>query len=184
MNENASFDEIHSKFSPAIIGYLSRIVGATDAEDLTQEVMLRVEKNLPRFEKRSSFSTWIYRIATNVALDHMRKKEERRRSSELPLNEFNTPATASNVEGESEDREFLQCVREFVASLPDNYRVAFILHEMEGYENRQIAELLGVSLATVKIHIHRARSRLKKKMEQGCCLYYDEKSRLACSRKG
>lgn len=77
----------------------------------------------------------------------------------------------------------LKCVREFVDGLPEEYRTAFVLHELEGMPNAAIAGILEISLPTAKIRIHRGKMRLKTKMENGCCLYYDEENRLACSRK-
>ena len=75
------------------------------------------------------------------------------------------------------------CVREFVDRLPPDYRTIIVLNELEGFTNREIAEILQISLDTAKIRLHRARAQLKKSLESGCDFYLNEGSELACDRK-
>ena len=76
-----------------------------------------------------------------------------------------------------------ECVREFVDRLPTDYRTVLILNELEGFTNKEIADILQISLDTAKIRLHRARAKLKKALEDGCDFYHDDRSELACDRK-
>ena len=79
--------------------------------------------------------------------------------------------------------EMADCIKEFVYRLPPDYSTIIILNELEGFTNKEIAEILQVSLGTVKIRLHRARAKLKKSLETGCDFYQDERSELSCDRK-
>jgi RNA polymerase sigma-70 factor (ECF subfamily) len=79
--------------------------------------------------------------------------------------------------------EMSDCIREFVDRLPPDYRTIITLNELEGFSNREIAEILDISLETAKIRLHRARAKLKDSLESGCDFYLDESSELACDRK-
>ena len=79
--------------------------------------------------------------------------------------------------------EMNECIREFVDRLPADYRTVIILSEIKDLKNKQIAEILDLSLDAVKIRLHRARARLKKEFEAGCDFYHDEDGELACDRK-
>jgi RNA polymerase sigma-70 factor, ECF subfamily len=195
-DKELDFQEIYSSFQPRIRGYLSRMLGKNEAEDLAQEVFIKVDKALKEFRGEARLSTWIYRIATNAALDRLRSSSFRQREKECVLGE-----TSSQNEAEPEDRnvwtgeqkpdleqqlihrEMNSCIREYVEQLPEDYRAALVLSEVEGFKNREIAEILGVSLDTVKIRLHRARARLKDSLESHCHFYLDERSELACDRK-
>ena len=76
-----------------------------------------------------------------------------------------------------------ECIREFVDNLPADYRTIIILNELEGFTNKEIADILQTSVDTAKIRLHRARARLKKMLEEGCDFYHDDRSELACDRK-
>lgn len=184
---HASFTDLYQEFHPRIRRYLGRFVGPHEADDLTQEVLFKAYRSLGSFAGRSSLSTWIYRIATNAAIDHRRSASFRRRRDTVSLETSGLiellPDRSATMGAVPPDDDMLKCVREFIDALPEDYRTAFVLHEMERIPSATIAEILEVSLATAKIRVHRGKMRLKKKMENGCCLYYDEENRLACSRK-
>ena len=186
------FSAIYAEYRPKIVGYLRRLVGDADAEDVAQEVFVKVSRSLDNFRGDSSLSTWIYRIATNAATDHLRKPSSRQAF----------PATGGPPDDEApaDDSEALddgtpvldtllirkdmnECIRGIVDSLPENYRTVVVLGEIEGLTNAEIAEVLGISLDTVKIRLHRARVRLKKELEAKCSFYHDTRNELACDRK-
>jgi len=112
--------------------YLTRLVGAADAEDLTQSVMLKVNEGLGGFRGESSVSTWIYRIATNAALDRLRS-----RASQPPIQESESEWAESAEEARipsTEDAavrdQMNACIREFVERLPENYMTVMVLSEI------------------------------------------------------
>jgi len=190
------FNDIYRTFQPRILGYLSRLVGRNEAEELTQEVFVKVARAFTEFRGEAKLSTWIYRIATNTALDRLRNPSFRQRMREgepvdLP-GEILTEIQDKNVwTGETEqdiDQQLIRqemngCIREYIGQLPEDYRAVLALSEVEGLKNSEIAEILGVSLATVKIRLHRARGRLKESLGSHCNFYLDERSELACDRK-
>lgn len=185
-NLSLDFESLHDQFRPRVLRYLTRLVGEADAEDQTQSVMLKVSEGLAGFRGESSVSTWIYRIATNVALDKLRQK----RAQPLPetayeFNEDDLPpaAHADSVEETAIRGEMSACIGEFVAHLPENYKTVMILSDLEGFKNGEIAAMLGVTVDTVKIRLHRAREKLRKDLQDGCTFYRDDSAELACDRK-
>lgn len=180
------FQVIHDRFRPRVLRYLTRLVGEGEAEDLTQSVMLKVSQGLHDFRGDSSLSTWIYRIATNAALDKLRRKtiplvDE----SEIESDETDAlPGTlAASAETTAIREEMNACIREFIERLPENYRTVMVLSELEGFKNDEIATILGLNLDTVKIRLHRAREKLRKDLGLGCSFQRDEEGELACDRK-
>jgi RNA polymerase sigma-70 factor, ECF subfamily len=182
----AEFQRIHDTFRPRVLRYLARLAGERDAEDLAQTVMLRVSSGLLGFRNDSSLSTWIYRIATNVAMDRLRSPvREQALEGGADPDESDVPleARAPSVEAVAIRTEMSACIREFIDRLPERYRMVMVLSEMEGFRNAEIAAILGVSLDTVKIRLHRAREKLRNDLQDGCSFHRDESSGLACDRK-
>jgi RNA polymerase sigma-70 factor (ECF subfamily) len=191
------FQEIYTTFQPKIFGYLSRMLDVNEAEDLTQEVFVKVDKALKEFRGEAQLSTWIYRIATNAALDRLRsssfKQKERERvpgdSSSQNVIEPEDRNVWTDEQKEGVDQQLIRqemnsCIREYIDQLPEDYRAVLVLSEVEGFKSREVAEILGVSLETVKIRLHRARAKLKERLGRHCNFYLDERGELACDRKG
>lgn len=194
MNYNDdAFQKIHEEFRPKIFRYLCRMVGEAEAEDLIQEVFLKVDKALPGFRGESSVSTWVYRIATNTAHDNVRSASARHESLHTEINNTDD-AVAGEVLIKQCDSALLpdtllirkdmnECIRGIVDSLPELYRTALVLSDIEGLTNSEIAGVIGISLDAVKIRLHRARTMLRKEMEKKCDFYRDSRNELACDRK-
>ena len=191
MISDLKFVTIFDEYYPRILCYLSRIVGPVDAEDLTQEVFSKVNKGLNRFQGRSSLSTWIYRIATNTAIDRSRSASYKYESSHDAFEDEVIPESSDPAAAEAAPlteqlvirKEMSDCINEFIDSLPADYRTVIVLGDLEGFANREIAEILDISLDNVKIRLHRARTKLKEALQKGCEFYYTEGNTLACDRK-
>jgi RNA polymerase sigma-70 factor, ECF subfamily len=180
------FQSVHDRFRPRVLRYLSRLVGEGEAEDLTQSVMLKVSAGLHDFRGDSSVSTWIYRIATNAALDKLRGTTVQPLGDAEPESDSDDvpPAAQSeSVEKTAIREEMNACIREFIERLAATHKTVMVLSELEGFKNAEIAAVLGVSLDTVKIRLHRAREKLRKELAAGCTFYRDECDELACERK-
>jgi RNA polymerase sigma-70 factor (ECF subfamily) len=185
------FSDIYQEFNPKVTHFLTRLVGDNEAEDVAQVVFEKVSNSLSDFKGESKLSTWIFKIATNAALDRLKSPSYKRTPSgslaPVPLQ------TVENIENvfsrpTSPDQKVIRdemsdCVREFVDRLPPDYRTIIILNELKGFTNKEIAEILQISLDAAKIRLHRARAQLKKSLESGCDFYLDEGSELACDRK-
>jgi RNA polymerase sigma-70 factor (ECF subfamily) len=195
VKKDLDFLSIYEEFYPKILHYLRRMVGDNDADDVAQEVFDKISRNLDDFKGESKISTWIYRIATNAALDKLRSLPYKRSAAgplaPLPVEivDMQKEATATiKKKPQLPDQQLIrnemsECIREFVDNLPADYRTIIILNELEGFTNKEIADILQVSLDTAKIRLHRARARLKKMLEEGCDFYHDDRSELACDRK-
>jgi RNA polymerase sigma-70 factor (ECF subfamily) len=185
------FQDIYSNFNEKLRRYLARLVGEAESEDVTQEVFLKVNASLAEFRGDSSLSTWIYRIATNTAIDHNRKSSARlkEQTADGHLPDDSMPEESMTVDPTPpQDRQLIRkemndCIKGVVDGLPESYRTVLILSDLEELANNEIAEVLDISLETVKIRLHRARTRLKKELEHHCSFYKDERNELACDRK-
>jgi RNA polymerase sigma-70 factor (ECF subfamily) len=184
------FSNIYDQFHERIHCYLERMVGINDAEDVTQEVFMKINKGLKDFEGKSALSTWVYRIATNSAIDKIRRRPSSQEKMSLEAVSDGTgqepvdlEARSLSAEREAIRNEMNECIREFVDRLPIDYRTVIILSEIKDLKNQEIADILGISLDTAKIRLHRARVRMKAEFEAGCDFYQDEDGKLACDRK-
>lgn len=182
------FTNIYKEFQPKIYRYLCNLCGEADAHDLTQTVFLKVSRSLESFRGESSLATWIYRIATNVAHDHSHSSLAKQREAELPLEDTGPANDFPDSDHPPADREYVRremnaCIRGVVDQMPENYRTVLILSEFEELTNPEIVEVLGMSIDTVKIRLHRARVHLRKALERECSLYHDERNELMCDRK-
>jgi RNA polymerase sigma-70 factor (ECF subfamily) len=187
------FQQIFKEYQPRILQYLTRLTDKYEAEDLSQEVFIKVESGLKNFRGESKLSTWIYRIATNTAVDRIRnpsfkyKVNEGMPSESVQKDEFDTEDKNlfTGEKAESTDQQYVRkemnsCIRNYIENLPENYRTVVILSELEGVKNKEIAEILNISLDTVKIRLHRARAQLRKKLESNCSFYRNEQNELSC----
>lgn len=192
-DDKVSFRKVHEDFRDRILRYLTRMVGENDAEDLTQEVFAKVSRALKAFRGESQLSTWVYQIATNAALDKLRRPSPRRENGQgLPVeaiaeSEADKDTWTGEEKASTEQRLIRQemngCIREIIATLPENYRTVIVLSEMERLRDGEIADILGLSLQAAKVRLHRARARLKKELSTACVFYRDDRNELACDRK-
>ncbi len=172
------FDVIYADFRPRILRYLTRLVGEYDAEDLTQEVFAKISRALPAFRGESQLSTWIYRIATNAAMDRLGAPAFRTTAPDRPpggpesdgLGDETIPTgeAPGSVEAEVCRRQRYECYRDYIDNLPPNYRTIVFLSEWGELAVGEIADLLGLSVGTVKIRLHRGRLRLLEALKQHC----------------
>ncbi len=186
-----SFDQIYKQYHMPMVRYMARMVSPADAEDLAQEIFSKVAKNLDGFEGRAKLSTWLYRIATRTALDRLRSP--RHRTVEIPLMEEVSatmpptgpvPASTGGPLTKVINAEMNDCIRQQVDKLPSKYRTVMVLNSLEELKNREIAEILDISLEAVKMRLHRARALLKEILEKECRFYHHTDSgTLMCDRK-
>ena len=191
---NLDFTQVYTEYYPKILRYLERLTGdREEARDLVQDVFLKVDKGLTKFEGRSSLSTWIYRIATNLSHDRFRsasfQKGEKQTLTEGFIEENKENKNAWTGEGETsaeqqlERKEMSSCINRYIYDLNEDYQKVLELSEHEGLKNKEIASILGITLDTVKIRIYRGRVQLKKRMEKGCDVTPDPDTGLHCDEK-
>jgi RNA polymerase sigma-70 factor (ECF subfamily) len=184
MTEAADFDSIYQTFYVRIHRYLARLAGPDDADDLAQEVFLRVSRGLPEFRGESSISTWLYRISTNAARDRARGAEHRAAVQAVEVDGCDPIASHDpSAESQTIRNEMSGCVQDLLAQLPEDYRTVLILSETEELKNREIAEVLGISLEAAKIRLHRARASLRQRLEARCSFSRSPENILVCDIK-
>ncbi len=173
--DRAAFSQLVDEYKDKIYSYVSRMLNDPyEAEDVTQEAFLRAYRSLPRFRGASSFHTWLYRIAGNLAIDVVRKRKrtEPTYSLDEPLEsddgeyEREIPDDSGSPEETSTTRETQVAVRRAIVELPEKLRDVMILYELQGETYEDIAEILNVPLGTVKSRLFNARSRLKDSLEE------------------
>jgi RNA polymerase sigma-70 factor (ECF subfamily) len=155
-----AFEELYRTHAPRLFGLVCRFVGRADAEDLLQDVFLTAHRKLASYKGESALGTWLFRLATNVCLDHLRSRGARFTQVTDPLDEEpGAPPGASGAVLGVVDRVDLERA---LASLPPGCRTVFVLHDVEGCEHREIGSLLGISDGTSKSQLHKARMRLRR----------------------
>jgi RNA polymerase sigma-70 factor (ECF subfamily) len=171
---------------------LGRIVGPQEAEDLTQTVFAKTARVLSQFRADAQASTWLYRIAANVASDWLRSRSAREAKLTVHFPEVADGATspeivsAALVDHQSSPEQRLvrkdmqDCIRDEIAQLPAGQREVLILGELGGLTDEEVAQALGISLANAKVRLHRARAQLKQAIAARCEFYRAE---LSCAPK-
>ena len=165
--EERAFTELVERYQTRLLNFIYRTIGDRDrAEDLVQEVFIRVHRHLHRFDRSKKFSTWVYTIASNLA------KNELRNRSRNPLVLFQTLQGTTDEEDrplQFEDtttrpddlfrrRHLRELGEDTVAKLPEHHRQVFVLRELEGKSYEEIAEITSCNLGTVKSRLNRART--------------------------
>lgn len=180
---------VAERYRASIYRYVLRLVrDPVRADDLTQETFLRVHNRLGELKDPAALEAWLYRIATNLCYDRFRQREHRH-----PLLPLASPEVeAKSVEPDEEELrpdqlleqgEMSDCVLRFLTGLPDVQREVILLHDLQELSGPEIAEQLGISLANVKIRLHRARVRLKGALMEGCNFSRDDRGVFVCEPK-
>lgn len=173
--DRAAFGQLVDEYKDKIYNYVARMLNDPyEAEDVTQEAFLRAFRSLPRFRGASSFHTWLYRIASNLAIDVVRKRKRQEPTFSLdePLEsddgeyEREIPDETGSPEDRSSTRETRVAVRRAIMDLPEKLRDVMILYELQGETYEDIADILDVPLGTVKSRLFNARNRLKDSLEE------------------
>jgi RNA polymerase sigma-70 factor, ECF subfamily len=168
-----SFEELVRRYQRPISAYVYRMVGNYEsALDLTQEIFIKVYSSLNRYRAEFKFSTWIYKIAHNAAVDHLRRTATREQSLVVGNDgdQFDLPIESGSLspEQESEQRERRVEIETVVRALPANYRELIILRHSQDLSYEEIVEVTGLPLGTVKNRLFRAREMMRQQfVEKG-----------------
>jgi len=157
----AAFEAIYRAHSGRLYSVACRVLGnPTDAEDMLQEIFLAAHRKLETFRGESALGTWLYRLAMNLCLDHLRSRATRSGQLTDALDdEYGLDDTGSRHLAERTVAKM--DLERAMAQLPEGCRTAFVLHDVEGLEHREVAEILGIAEGTSKSQVHKARMRLR-----------------------
>lgn len=178
----ATVEDIVREVAPPLLRYLERRTGdRAVAEDLRQETLIRIARGWPSFAGRSSLKTWAFSIARRVAADYYRVPAQRAHMVEL-AEALELADPAADIDTRAIRDQANACVRQVIDALPDPYRSAIILHDLEECSVARTAEISSCSVASAKIRIHRARARLKQALSRRCAFYRDSDGVYRCDR--
>jgi RNA polymerase sigma-70 factor (ECF subfamily) len=176
--DSAMFEHLYRLHSRRVFALCLRMLGdSAEAEDLTQEAFLLVIRKIQTFRGESAFSTWLHRLTINVVLMHLRKKTPPLVSIESNPDSDNESASPSvniaepdlQLEGSIDRINLNRCIKQ----LPTGYRTIFVLHDIQGHQHSEIAQILGRSVGDSKSQLHKARARLRELLHE----HQREKSR-------
>ncbi|MCS7208265.1 MAG: sigma-70 family RNA polymerase sigma factor [Fimbriimonadales bacterium] len=173
--DETAFEQIMQLYADRLYNYVLRMVGnRADAEDIVQETFLRAYQGLPSFDRRASLSTWLYRIATNLCIDHQRRRARRVQTvsyadyeddagetSEWEFADTHTPSPMDAVL----HKELQQVVEQAVATLSPKLKTVLLLYDVEELSYEEIARVLNIPMGTVKSRLNHARSQIQKQVE-------------------
>ena len=169
--DQRSFRRLRAKYHDAIFNLISRMIRSrAEVEDLTQEAFIKAFGSLQSFNEEYAFSTWLYKIATNNCIDHIRKKKLQTFSIDKPIESkdsdymFELPDTTYEPDRELIDTQRTRMLQEAIDALPPKYRRVIVLRHTEEKEYAEIARQLHLPIGTVKAHIFRAREMLYKSL--------------------
>jgi RNA polymerase sigma-70 factor (ECF subfamily) len=154
-----AFEELYRAHLPRVHSLVRRMTGGRDADELTQDVFVRVWQKLGTFRGDASFTTWLHRLAVNVVIERFRTDRTRRARLHDGEQIFETLA------GPRQTRDIGIDFEAALDKLPEGAREIFVLHDVEGYKHQEIATLLEISSGTSKAQLHRARMMLRKHLK-------------------
>jgi len=173
--DDAAFEYLVQKYRRPMVSYMYRMChNAAAAEDLAQEVFLRVYRSRQNYEPSAKFTTWLYRIATNLAVNHARDSRHERPENTVSVDEpdqetgltLDLPDTSLSAEQAILRRERMAAIRQRVQALPERQRTAVVMHKYQQMDYRQIAEVLKLSESATKSLLFRAYETLRVQLKE------------------
>ena len=167
--DEAAFEELFEAHRRRVYSVCLRMTSNTaEAEDLTQEAFLQLFRKISTFRGESAFSTWLHRLAVNVVLMHLRKKGLQQVSLDEVDTSHDEPVKRDYGD---DDRRLLGSIDRIgllraIGGLPPGYKQVFVLHDVEGYEHNEIAEIMNCSVGNSKSQLHKARMKLREWLRQ------------------
>lgn len=173
--DESAFDYLAQKYRRPMLGFMYRMAhNSAVAEDLAQEVFLRVYRSRENYEASAKFTTWLYRIASNLAVNHARDTRHERPENTVSLDEpdhetgltMDVPDDSLSAEESIVRRERLAAIRQRVQALPERQRIAVIMHKYQQMDYRQIADVLKLSESAIKSLLFRAYETLRVQLKE------------------
>ena len=191
--ERPEFSRVYEDYHARVLSYAVKLVGRDEADDVTQDVFVKISRSLHTLADPSRLGPWIYAITLNTVRDSVRHRDSliaRRPPGPPPGDGPGDPAVsgapdlaARNPEEALARREMIACFLDQVTQLPPDYYEVYVLSEFEQLPNAEIGRRLSIPLGTVKIRLHRARFRLYDQLRRNCRCYYSERGELMAEPK-
>ena len=145
---------LYHRYKRRVFGLVTRIAGPNDAEEVAQEVFVRIYRGLARFRGDSALSTWIYRLSVNAALSHVTRRPKRLDSDDA-LQYIAAPSAAQR------DPRLALRIEQCLDQLPKGYRAVMVLHDIQGLSHEECAGIMGCRVGTSKSQLHKARAKMR-----------------------
>jgi RNA polymerase sigma-70 factor, ECF subfamily len=152
--DRRAMESLYHRFKRRVYGMVARIAGPQDAEEVSQEVFMRIYRGLVKFRGESALDTWVYRLTVNAALSHVQRRPARAEGEEAL-------AHLPGREGPPRDPRLQARLQGALADLPSGYRAVLVLHDVEGLSHEEISDILGCRVGTSKSQLHKARNRMR-----------------------
>lgn len=160
--ERSAQEELYKRYSGRLYNIAYRVAGnAADADDLLQDIFLQAYRRLDSFRGEAALGTWLYRLAMNCCLDRVRSKLGKQQQSTGFLEDLDTPEPAAPASWRPDTALDRIDLERAIAKLPPSYRAAFVLHDVEGLDHREVGQVLDIAEGTSKSLVHKARLRLR-----------------------
>jgi RNA polymerase sigma-70 factor (ECF subfamily) len=160
--DDEAFAAVVTRYRSRVFGMILRTVGDRGrAEDLAQDVFLRIYRGLAYFQGRAKFSTWVYRVTLNACLEERQRPTRIEVPAEEPGDEDHAPRELGTIDAAFDRMELRDRLSKALARLPANYRLLVAAHYLRGVQYEDLAEAFGLPLGTVKTHLHRAKKQLR-----------------------
>jgi RNA polymerase sigma-70 factor (ECF subfamily) len=152
--EHRAMEMLYHRYKRRVFGLVTRIAGPMDAEEVAQEVFVRIYRGLTRFRGDSALSTWIYRLSVNAALSHVTRRPK-------PMESDDALAAVPAPAEPERDPRLARRLEACLAELPPGYRAVLVLHDVEGLSHEECAGILGCRVGTSKSQLHKARAKMR-----------------------
>jgi RNA polymerase sigma-70 factor (ECF subfamily) len=156
--DRRAMEALYHRYKRRVFSVVCRITGAVDAEEVSQEVFIRIYRGLAKFRGESALDTWVYRLAVNAALSHVDRRPARAEGEEAL-------AQIAADDGPVRDPRLAARLERALAALPPGYRAVLVLHDVEGLSHEEIAEIVGCRVGTSKSQLHKARAKMRELLE-------------------
>jgi RNA polymerase sigma-70 factor, ECF subfamily len=189
------FSDVYDAYSGRVRSYAAKLIGADEADDVANEVFVKIARSLNTVSDRSRLASWIYAVTLNTVRDAARARAARlnrlapvapplpgEETGDSRLSRVADPR-ARTPEESAVQSEMVACYLDYVNKLPRTYYDVYVLSEFEGLSNDDLASRLSVSLGTAKIRLHRARARLHDQLRRHCRCYHNERGELMAEPK-
>ncbi len=180
-DDSVAFEDLIKQYNTPLFNYLNKLAGSC-AEDLLQETLLRVSRNYSSLKDAASAKAWMFRIATNVAMDHFRSRRVELRCDDDECAQI-ADSGSKGVEESLIIEEMNDCIGRIIGAMPHVYRVVMLLFHFEGLSIDEISSACDLSPSAVKVRLHRGKQLLRNSLNNACDFYYDGDSNLHCSKK-
>lgn len=179
---DSGFLAVYDQYGNRVRHFIRKLVkDEWAAEDILQETFIRVRQHLDELRNPSRLSSWLFRIALNLSIEHLRRQQKIQQQCDggTDVERIRIP-DCDSVQKATEQHEMSLCVRQYLNLLPESLYTVLVLYDMLNYTHRDIANLLDITVANAKVRLHRARKRIGEILRENCAFEKDERNVMVC----